>query len=119
MKVKKIVLTLFLSVIAVILSVVALLNVNANKPTFASTITSPSGYTGKYFDFTGNKLATPKGFRIQQGVTGTPNTIEAFIKVPTTANEGSRYGVIIGNFVRGNASDSDCFDLEIYKNGNW
>ena len=70
-------------------------------PVKAATIVQPTSFSGNSLNLAGNTEASPKGFRIGQSITGVPKTIEALIKVPTTANEGSRYGVVIGSFVNG------------------
>ena len=114
MKVQK---RILLVVFSLLLALSVIMSLNSIASSKKTTIAA-SGFSGNSLNLAGNVVASPKSFTLGQKVTGTPNTIEAYIKVPTTANEGKRYGVVIGNFVRGNAADSDCFDLEIHGGGN-
>ncbi len=116
MSLKKRISVLILSVLALGIIASAFMLVTPTKSSKA--ITQPSAFKGSSLSFSGNTEANVKAFRLQQGLTGSPKTIEAFIKVPTTANEGNRYGVILGNFVNGTAANADCFDLEVYSGGN-
>ena len=87
-------------------------------PVKAATIVQPTSFSGNSLNLAGNTEASPKGFRLGQAINGAAKTIEALIIVPTTANEGSRYGVVIGSFVNGTSANADCFDLEIHGGGN-
>lgn len=116
MKSKKLPLIVSLLVAMVLSLVVAFASLSFNVK--AATIVQPSTFSGNSLSLAGNVSTSVCGYQLNHKLTGVPNTIEAFIKVPTTANEGSRYGVILGNFVSGGAANADALDLEIHGGGN-
>jgi len=116
MKLRKNFLLIVLS--AIMVCAMALAVISGAAISTKADVVSPSAYNGNSKSFAGNVAATPKGYQLDTKISGTPKTFEAFIKVPTTANEGSRYGVIIGNFRSGDSANNDCFDLEIHGGGN-